>query len=126
MLKGAFEDIGENLHVPVRMGGKATTGGDAILIDDAKGAKTHVGGIMVARETETMLGIQPTVIGVATIFRFADGDSSLVSFHGIMMASGEGGFQYFLLSKFMHRSYEVRIDPWNFTNCVVSSLRPRN
>ena len=35
MLQSAVENVGDDLHVAVRMGREATAGGDAVVVDDA-------------------------------------------------------------------------------------------
>ena len=47
VFQGTFNKIAENLHVPVRVGAKTHAWGDTILIDDAKGAESHVLGVVV-------------------------------------------------------------------------------
>ena len=47
VLQGTLNKIAEDLHVPVRVGAKTHARGDAILIDDAKGAESHVVGVVV-------------------------------------------------------------------------------
>ena len=54
MLDRAFQNIGEDLHVAVRMLAKARCGRDAVLVDDAQCAEAHVRWIvvLVKRKTE--------------------------------------------------------------------------
>jgi hypothetical protein len=52
VLEGALEDVGEDLHVAVRVGGEAAAGGDAVLVDDPELAEAHVVGIVVLAERE--------------------------------------------------------------------------
>ena len=73
MLDRPLEDVTENLHVPVRVHGKANPGRDDILVDDPEGTKAHVRGVMVVGEAEGMPGTQPAVVGVASFPGAADG-----------------------------------------------------
>jgi hypothetical protein len=50
VLEGALEDIGEDLHVAVRVGGEAAAGGDAVLVDDPELPEAHVVGVVVVPE----------------------------------------------------------------------------
>src|SRR5207302_5391608 len=67
MLEGAFQNIGDDFHVAMRMPGKALTGGDAIFVDDPQAAPMHVLRIVILIERESMISIQPPVIEVAAI-----------------------------------------------------------
>lgn len=62
---GSGDDVAENLHFAVRVGGETCARCDDVLVDDAEAAETHVGGIVVICEAEGVIAIQPTVIGVA-------------------------------------------------------------
>ena len=50
----AIEDVTENLHVAVRVGGKTTAGRHTVFIDHAQAAKAHVFVIVIIRETEAV------------------------------------------------------------------------
>ncbi len=53
-----------DLHVGVRnAAGKAGAGRDRIVVPNADVAPAHPRGIMIAREREMMLGVEPAVIG---------------------------------------------------------------
>ena len=54
VLQFAAEDIGDDLHVPVRMGAESHARRHTIIIDHAKVAKSHPPRIMVFAETECM------------------------------------------------------------------------
>ena len=75
---GAGEDVAEDFHVAVGVGAEAAAGGDVVFVDDAEGAKAHVGGVAVVGKGEGVLGVEPAVVGVA-----AGG--------GGAQADGEGG-----------------------------------
>jgi len=67
VLDEPFEDIREDFHVPMPVGRKTHRRVDEVLIDDPEGPKTHVGGVMVIGETETVPGHQPAVVGEAAV-----------------------------------------------------------
>ena len=52
VLKLAFEDVGDNLHVAMGMSGEAGSSNNHVLINDAQGAKTHEAGVVVQVEGE--------------------------------------------------------------------------
>ena len=58
----ALADIGDDLHVRVRVGRKARVGRDLIVVPDAQRAPTHSRGVAIVCEGEMVLGLQPAVI----------------------------------------------------------------
>lgn len=78
VLERAIEDVAEDFHVAVRMGGEAGTWGDDILIDNAEAAEAHVGGIIIICEGEGVVAVEPAVLGMAAFGGFAKGE-----FHGL-------------------------------------------
>jgi len=56
----------------VTMLGKPSTGGDKIFIDHAETTKAHVTWIVVLIEREGVIGIQPTMVEVASLICLAD------------------------------------------------------
>lgn len=75
----AIHDIGDNLHVPVRMHPEAHLGRDKIFVDDAQGTEMSVRRVIVIGEAEGVVGIEPTVVGVASFLGFAKCDHSFLS-----------------------------------------------
>ena len=71
MLQGAIEDIGDDLHVAVRMCGEPTARRDAIVVDHAKRPEAHVIGIVVVAERKAVLALEPAEIGFAAVFGFS-------------------------------------------------------
>ena len=61
----ALPDIGDNLHVRVRMGWKTALGGDFIVVPDAQGSPAHPGRIVITAEGEMVAGVEPAMIGMA-------------------------------------------------------------
>ncbi len=61
----ALADVGDDLHVGVRMRREAGVGGDLVVVPDAKRAPAHALGIVVVGEGEVVLGLQPAVVGAA-------------------------------------------------------------
>jgi len=58
----------------VRVCGKSIEGGDAVFVEDAKGAEVLEAGVEVLGEGEGVVGIQPAVVGVASFVAGAGGD----------------------------------------------------
>ncbi len=60
------DDVSENFHIAVRVSGKSTTGGHVIFIDDPQTAEAHLRWIMVIGEAESVMTVEPTVMGMPT------------------------------------------------------------
>src|SRR5262249_48446071 len=56
---GAFEHVGDDLHVPVRVCWESGTRSHAIFIDDSEMTKAHILRIMIVPEREGMAAIEP-------------------------------------------------------------------
>src|SRR5262249_12420707 len=65
--KRALQDVAQDLHIAVAMGAEARAGLYAVLVDDAQGAVAHVTRVVVVGEGKAVVGIEPAVIGVATL-----------------------------------------------------------
>jgi len=51
----------------MRMRAESLPSIDAILIDNAQGAKSHVRGVIVTSERKCVMAIEPAVVGVSAI-----------------------------------------------------------
>ena len=78
----AFDDIGEDLHVVVRVHREAAAGLDGVVVHDPQRVEAHVVGIKEVREGKSKTGIKPAVVGMAALVRrsFRKSERS-VSFH---------------------------------------------
>ncbi|MNP34237.1 hypothetical protein D3C76_1275130 [compost metagenome] len=76
----AFEHIGENFHVAVRVLAEAFAGGHAVIVDHQQIGKTLFFRVAIAGEGKGMERLQPAVIGQATIRCFAKGQHDEISF----------------------------------------------
>ena len=63
----------------MRVCAKPPAGADAVFIDDAQIAEPHVFGIVVIGKRESVIGIEPTVIGVSAGGRWPNSDHSVLS-----------------------------------------------
>src|SRR5438552_12913345 len=57
--KRAFEHVGDNFHVAVRVSGEPGAGSDTILIDYSEVAEAHVLSIIVVTERKRMTAVEP-------------------------------------------------------------------
>ncbi len=72
--RGTAEDVGQDLHVPVGVGGESTAAREVVVVDDPERAEPHVPRIAVVRKGERVPGLQPAMIGMAAVGGFAKGD----------------------------------------------------
>src|ERR1700736_563498 len=72
MLDGAFQHVGQDLHIAMGVLAKAHRWSNIVLIDHAQSTETHVRRVIVLRKTEAEVRIQPSVVGMAPLCRFPD------------------------------------------------------
>src|SRR5437763_15822258 len=82
VLDGALEDVGDDLHVAMRVRRETLATGDAVLVDDAQGTEAHVVAVVIFAEGKRMIIITPA-------------EAELAPCGGLV--SGEIGFAFFLL-----------------------------
>jgi hypothetical protein len=70
VLQLAAQDVGDDLHVAVRMRAETHARHHEIVVDDAQAAVTHPVGIVIIREAEGVITVQPPVIRVAPFIGF--------------------------------------------------------
>ena len=58
----AAADIGDDLHVPVAVHGKAAAGLDRVVVPDPQRAEAHAVRVMVVGETEMVARLEPVDI----------------------------------------------------------------
>src|SRR4249920_2135325 len=74
MFERAFEHVGDDFHVAVRVRGKALAGRDAVVIQDAQRAEMHMLGVVIVGKRKCEIGIEPAVVEMAAFLTFADID----------------------------------------------------
>jgi hypothetical protein len=79
MAQLAVDDVGEDLHVAVRVHAKAATGADAVFVDDPEVAKAHVARVVVIGEGKGVMGVEPAVVGMAALAGGPEDDHGLNS-----------------------------------------------
>jgi len=75
----AFEDVGDDLHVAMRMCGEAVIGRDPIFVDDAQRTESHPFWIPVIVEAEGVMALQPALISAAAFVAFSDLNHAVLS-----------------------------------------------
>ena len=59
MLNGAFQNVGDDLHVAMGMRRETLAAGDAVLIDDAQSAEAHMVAVVVFAERPHLAASRP-------------------------------------------------------------------
>lgn len=67
MLELAGQDVAPDAEFCVRVLAEARAAGDAVFVDYAQGTEGFVGGVVVAGEGEGVEGVEPAVVGVASL-----------------------------------------------------------
>ncbi|EAU65345.1 conserved hypothetical protein [Stigmatella aurantiaca DW4/3-1] len=109
VLDGAREHIGDDLHVLVGVGAKASAGRHAVLVDDAQRAEVHVRRVVVTRERERMVGIQPAMVRMATLIRRSNGQHGGLLFPNLICEPSWGRVP----SSTRSLGWEGRFHGWN-------------
>src|SRR5262249_54639403 len=81
------EDVGDDLHVAVRVRAEAAAGGDAVVVEDAQAAEAHVLGVVVVGERERVPAVEPAEDCLSPPARGSDAD------HGVLL-SGHGASRH--------------------------------
>src|SRR5436305_6703449 len=74
VLDGALEDVGDDLHVAMRVRRETLATGDAVLVDDAQGTEAHVVAVVIFAERKRVISIEPAEVEVAAFGGFASDD----------------------------------------------------
>ncbi len=72
MGEAAFQHVGEDLHVLVRVGRESAPGRDDVVIDDPQRAESHVGRVVIIGEGKRETALQPAVVGETPLVGAAD------------------------------------------------------
>jgi Arc/MetJ family transcription regulator len=70
----SFEHVAQDLHVSVAMVAEASARRDAIFVDDAQVAESHMRRVVVVGKRKTVPALQPAVVGKAAVGRLAQHD----------------------------------------------------
>src|SRR5580692_1560706 len=87
VLKRAVQNVSNNFHVAVRVGGEPFAGGDPVFIDHAQGAKSHEVLIVILVERKRMACIQPAVIAATPFIAASNIDHSKILVTTTIVAS---------------------------------------
>ena len=74
VLQGAVDDVAEDEELGVAVGAEAGAGLDAVFVDDAQRAPALVARVVVRREGEGVVRVQPVVVRVAAVRPWSLGD----------------------------------------------------
>ena len=72
MLQRAAQDVGDDLHVAMRMQVKPAPARDRVVIDDPQRPESLVVRVVIIGERKRMPRVKPAVVGMAPIFCFAN------------------------------------------------------
>ena len=72
VLQRAAQDVGDDLHVAVRMLAETHARHHKIVVDDAQAAEAHPLRIVIIREAEGVITVQPAMFGVAPFICFSN------------------------------------------------------
>src|SRR3989338_3979919 len=78
MRQRAFQNVGDDFHVLMRMGRKALPGRYPVFIDDAKGAETNMFGIPVFGKGKSVIGLKPAMIKMPAVLASPDLNHALI------------------------------------------------
>src|SRR5207253_9645175 len=67
-----LENVRDDLHVSMGMPGKSLSRSDAVFIDDAQRAESHVVGVVVGIKRKRVVRVQPAMIGMAALVAVAN------------------------------------------------------
>ena len=67
VFQGTFQNVGDDLHVPVAVHPEALARLHPILVDDPQRTKTHLGRIVVGVERKHVPRIEPMILGMASL-----------------------------------------------------------
>src|SRR5206468_12294286 len=84
VLERALDDVGDDLHVAVAMGGEACARLHPVLVDDAQAAEAHVARVEVVGEREGVAAREPAELRAAALDARADGE------HGVSIPAAPG------------------------------------
>ena len=65
MFQSTFQDVGDDLHVPVTVHPESLARLYSVLVDDPQRTETHVSRVVVGVEGKRVPGIEPVVPGMA-------------------------------------------------------------
>src|SRR5262249_43193645 len=74
MFKGPFENVGDDLHVPMAVHSETLAGLDAVFVDHPQRAEMVMLRVMVIGKRKRVVRIEPAMIEMAPIGRFANRD----------------------------------------------------
>src|SRR5580693_4296100 len=74
VLKRAVQNVSNNFHVAVRVGGEPFAGRDPVFVDHAQGTKSHETRIVILVERKRVAGIEPAEIAATALIAASNVD----------------------------------------------------
>ena len=71
VLQRAAEDVGYDFHVAMRMRSETLSRHHEIIVDDAQAAEAHPLRVVIIREAESVIRVQPAVFGMPSFVCFS-------------------------------------------------------
>ena len=72
VFQAPLQDVGDDLHIAVGMHPEPLPWNNPVFINDPQSPKAHVPWVVIATKAERMVGVEPTVVYVATLGSFSD------------------------------------------------------
>ena len=86
----AFADIGDDLHVTVRVRRESAAGGDLVIVPDPQAAPVLALRVIVVGEGKMMTRVQPAVVGMAQTVERTTFDHDRISIGPVAARLREG------------------------------------
>lgn len=77
VLKGATQDVRDDFHVAMRVGGETAAAGDDVVVDHPEGTESHVVRGVVVSEGKGVGSLEPAMIGLAAVRGASESDSGV-------------------------------------------------
>ncbi len=78
VLQPARDDVGQNLHVAVPVRAEALPRSDAVFVNHAQAPEAHVARVVVVAERESVVRVEPPVVGVPALAGRSQGNHRFV------------------------------------------------
>src|SRR5258708_17599374 len=79
MAEGAFQDVGNDLHVAMSVSAEAAARLHAVFVDDPQRAEAYEAIVVVVGEGEGVAGVEPAVVELPAVGCLANGDHWVAS-----------------------------------------------
>src|SRR3990167_4616153 len=73
----ALQDVGNDFHIPVSVGGKTLARRHRVFVDHAQDGETHLTGVVIVGKGKRVVGVEPAVVEMSAILGLAQTDHVL-------------------------------------------------